>query len=389
MASKWIEIFKQNPQTEKQKEDYFKRLADKEAVTHAYVKKKYWTLFKSKEEVEKTTSEKVDIDITASRDRIKIKDIQSKYNNLIKRLEESEHRYDVLLGIKEPISYHSIEPIFSTTKHEAIPIIMMSDWHFEEKVDPLTINGLNEYNLDIASERWNTCCQNGLKLVGIQRKTSDIKQMILSLTGDFITGYIHEELEESNYLSPTEATRFAKKKIITYIEFLLKHGGFDKITVVCNYGNHGRTNKKPRVSTSYKNSYEWMMYKDIEDYYSSNKKITFVVPNGMFAYVNTFDYVNRFFHGDSIQYGGGIGGLTVPLIKALHRYDQQTKADYNWMGHFHQLHQATKNCFINGSGIGFSSYAQRIGASPEDPVQCFGLMDSKYGLTIKAPIFCK
>ena len=56
--------------------------------------------------------------------------------------------------------------------------------------------------------------------------------------------YIHEELEESNYLSPTQATRFAKeKKIITAIKFYLQHGKFDKITVVCNYGNHGRTNK--------------------------------------------------------------------------------------------------------------------------------------------------
>ena len=398
MTSKWLTIFNENPQTEKKREEYFRRIAEKTGHVSAYVKKMYWSLFKEGAKIEvikevkpeKTTAEKVDIDIFSSRDKIKLKEVESKYNYLIKKLEESEHRYDVLVGIKEPVSYHTIEPLLTTTdKHEAIPVIMMSDWHFEERVDPLTINGLNEYNLDIAVKRWDTCCQNGLKLVHKERKTSDIKQMVLSLGGDFITGYIHEELEESNYLSPTEATRFAKKKIITFIQFLLTHGGFDKITIVCNYGNHGRTNKKPRVSTGYKNSYEWMMYKDVEDYFSSNKKLTFVVPNGMFAYVNTFNYVHRFFHGDSIQYGGGIGGLTVPLIKALHRYDQQTKADYNWMGHFHQLHQATKNCMVNGSGIGFSGYAQRIGASPEDPMQCFGLIDSKYGLTIKTPIFCK
>jgi hypothetical protein len=59
------------------------------------------------------------------------------------------------------------------------------------------------------------------------------------------------------------------------------------------------------------------------------------------------------------------------------------------MGHFHQLFQATKDCIVNGSGIGFNAYAQRIGASPEEPMQGFCLLDKKYGLTIKTPIFCK
>jgi hypothetical protein len=44
---------------------------------------------------------------------------------------------------------------------------------------------------------------------------------------------------------------------------------------------------------------------------------------------------------------------------------------------------------VNGSGIGFNAYAQRIGASPEEPMQGFCLLDKKYGLTIKTPIFCK
>ena len=132
-----------------------------------------------------------------------------------------------------------------------------------------------------------------------------------------------------------------------------------------------------------------MMYKMLQKKYEKNKKINFIVPNGMFTYVTIYNFVSRFFHGDSIKYGGGIGGLTVPLIKAIQRYDQQQQADYNFMGHFHQLWQATRNCIVNGSGIGFSPYAQRIGASPEEPMQSFSLIDKKYGLTIKTPIFCK
>jgi hypothetical protein len=225
--------------------------------------------------------------------------------------------------------------------------------------------------------------------VNKERATVKIETLLLWLGGDFITGYIHEELEEGNYLSPTEATRFAKEKIIVAIKFLLEYGNFKKLLIPCNFGNHGRTTKKPRFSTGYKNSYEWMMYKDIADYFKDQPKVEFIIPNGLFAYVDVMGHMCRFWHGDSIKYSGGIGGLTIPLIKAIQRYDQQQKADYNFMAHYHQLWQATKNCIVNGSGIGFSPYAQRIGASPEEPVQSFCIIDEKYGLTIKTPIFCK
>jgi len=328
-------------------------------------------------------------DLTKRKESAKVKELERKYNYLLQEYDQSEKRFDALLNIKEPISIGKIEQLASSSKHEAVPIIQLSDWHFEERVDAHTINGLNEYNLEIAAYRWNKCIQNSLKLVHKERNSSEIKQLCLWLGGDFITGYIHEELEESNYLSPTQATRFAKEKIIVAIKFYLEHGKFDKITIPCNFGNHGRTNQKPRVSTGYKNSYEWMMYQDVADYFQGNKKVEFIIPNGLFAYVDIMGHMNSFWHGDSIKYGGGIGGLTIPLIKAIQRYDQQCKADYNWMGHYHQLWQATKNCIVNGSGIGYGPYAQRIGAVPEEAMQGFSLMDNKYGLTIKTPIYCR
>jgi hypothetical protein len=328
-------------------------------------------------------------DIAKRAAQAKVRELESKYKALLDEFVESEKRFDTLVGIKEPISYGKIDFNESLGGHQGVALVQLSDWHFEERVDAHTINGMNEYNLDIAAVRWTKCIQNILKLVNKERATVKIETLLLWLGGDFITGYIHEELEEGNYLSPTEATRFAKEKIIVAIKFLLEYGNFKKLLIPCNFGNHGRTTKKPRFSTGYKNSYEWMMYKDIADYFKDQPKVEFIIPNGLFAYVDVMGHMCRFWHGDSIKYSGGIGGLTIPLIKAIQRYDQQQKADYNFMAHYHQLWQATKNCIVNGSGIGFSPYAQRIGASPEEPVQSFCIIDEKYGLTIKTPIFCK
>jgi hypothetical protein len=342
-----------------------------------------------KEKPELTIDERVNIDIHKAQESAKIREYKVKYTYVLKKLEESEKQFDALIGIKESVDIIEIEPVLSYGKHEACPVVMLSDWHFEERVDSQNINGLNHYDLDIAQKRWNTCIQNSMKLVHRERYSSEIKQIIIWLGGDFITGYIHEELEESNYLSPVQAVRFAKQQIITALKFYAEHGKFEKIIVVCNYGNHGRTMKKPRVSTSYKNSYEWMMYKDIQDYFSANKKFEFVVPDGLFAYISIYGFTNRFWHGDTIQYGGGIGGLTIPLIKAIGRYNTTIKADFNFMGHYHQLFEATKDCMVNGSGIGYSAYAQRIGASLERPQQGFKVIDSKHGYTTKLQIFCE
>lgn len=315
--------------------------------------------------------------------------VKKMYEHLKKEHNLLEVRYSTLLNIKDDYStVKIIEKPISSIKNAATPIILLSDWHFEETVDPATINFLNEYNLDIAEKRWFKCIQNSLRLVQLDREHSEIKNLVLWLGGDFITGYIHDELIENNSLSPTQATRFAKKRIISAIEFYLQYGNFENIHIVCNFGNHGRTDVKKKISTGYKNSYEWGMYMDIADYFYSNKKITFTIPDGYFAYIQVYDFICRFWHGDTIKYGGGIGGLTVPLIKAIHRYNQQKQAHYNFLGHYHQLFQATKDCTVNGSGIGFNAYAQFIGASPEEPLQSYNLIDSKRGMTIKAPIFC-
>jgi len=299
--------------------------------------------------------------------------------------EELQERYDAALQITERVEPFAIINSNKKKKDEATAIVMFSDWHVEERVDAGTINDINSYSPKIAEARANAVIANSLKLINKEREHSDIDTLVLWMGGDFITGYIHPELEESNYMSPIEAVMFAKKLLSGAIQYYLEQGNFKKIIIPCNVGNHGRTMQKPRVSTANKNSYEWMLFHDLKNNF---KLPQFIIPDGMYTYVNIYDRLFRFFHGDNIKFGGGIGGLTVPLIKAIMRADQQTKAYYNIMGHYHQYWEAASNCLVNGSLIGYGAYAQRIGATPEVPQQGLRIMDKKRGLTAKFPIFC-
>lgn len=316
---------------------------------------------------------------------------QLKAENKIARnlIEELRKKIEFSAELKAPLNYPQISAIKEKAPDDATALIMLSDWHVEETVRKETINGLNEYNPDIARQRWDACIHNSMRLVDKERHDANVNELVVWLGGDFITGYIHEELQESNAMAPVKAVRLAKGMIISALEFYRKNGGFNAIRVVCNFGNHGRVWQKPRVSTAADNSFEWMMYMDIAEHYKSDPLFEFLVPEGILAYLDIYKWKFRFFHGDHIGYGGGIGGLTIPLIKAIHRMNEQVRADYNIMGHFHQYWEATKDCIVNGSGIGYNAYAQRINARPEEPTQGFRLIHSKYGLTTKLPIFCQ
>lgn len=170
-----------------------------------------------------------------------------KIEELVERLNLAEERESFLLELKdynpEPII---IKPLDKLVKHEATAVALASDWHVEELVEPSTINGMNTYNTTIARQRSVEFFRGILWMIRNSRTGAtdeygfSIKNLVLWLGGDLISGYIHEELMESNELSPTEATLFAQDLIVSGIDFLLKHGELEKIIIPCSYGNHGR-----------------------------------------------------------------------------------------------------------------------------------------------------
>ncbi len=334
----------------------------------------------------KTPTEQIEHDYKTVKLRDQAVTNQRKYQELLKKFMELEQRNEVLTAIKEkPISPIVLTPKRGQAKNEAVGIALASDWHVEERVNPKTINYLNEYNPDIARFRANNYFTNLLKLIEKERQDVTIDKLILWLGGDLITGYIHDELIEDNFMSPTEAILFAQELIYTGIKFLLEHGKFNEIIIPTSYGNHGRVQVKKKISSAYKNSYEWMLYHTLSQFFESESRIKFQISDGYFNYLEIFGKTVRFSHGDFVGYNGGIGGVSIPLNKHIYRANQQSMADLNCIGHFHQLTRGTE-FIINGSLIGFNAYAQSIGASPERPQQAFQLLDSVRGFTISAPI---
>lgn len=302
---------------------------------------------------------------------------------LLSVIDEQNKQLEVALAIsarEKPETRRIVIP--KGADGEATAVAVASDWHVEETVDPRTVNGLNEYNLDIAEKRIGNFFKNVVRLTRIQRQGVKIDRLMLVLGGDFMSGYIHDELVELNELSPTQTVLWLQDQLSSGIKMLEKE--FSEIVIPCVYGNHGRNTKKPRHATGAANSYEWMMYKTLEKYLGSNA--SWHISDGYHLLVDLYGRTLRIHHGDGLKYQGGIGGLTIPVEKAIASWNKGVTADLDIFGHWHQSQQNPK-WISNGSLIGFNAYSVAIKAAFEPPSQTFFLFDKRHGRTGTFPIF--
>lgn len=307
-----------------------------------------------------------------------------KVNEQLRReLRAAEQRFEVALALRD--ASPKCPPIVAAPGRasESVACVVLSDWHAEETVDARTVNGLNRYNLRIAEKRISAVFANALKLIRHARTATKIDTLVVALLGDFLTGYIHEELVEGNGLSPVETVLWLKPRIAAGLKYLRDQSGCKRIVIPCCVGNHGRTTKLPRVATATKNSYEWLLYKILAD---EMPGFEWHVADGQLVFLDVLGARWRLQHGDAIKYAGGVGGITIPVNKAIAQWDKNESADFDIFGHWHQF-IAQRKFLCNSSLIGFNAWSLFIKAECEPPAQSFFLWHRDQGRTLTCPIF--
>lgn len=315
------------------------------------------------------------------------RDLRREHSSLVEENQRLKEQIGELVKMQKPPSLL----IYRQSKDEradAVACAIASDWHVEEPVELDSVHGLNEYNLGVATNRSQLFFQNLLKLTLMMARDSKINTIFISALGDFISGWIHEELIASGLLSPGEAAKFWKDLFISGIEFLLRESTF-KIVVDMIPGNHGRMTRQMHFADPTGTSLETFAYHSIAGRFHDNPRVEINVAHHAMIYRKFFEnFTLRQIHGYEVKYGGGVGGVTIPLNKAIAQWDIAVKADLTFLGHFHQFFDGGR-FLLNGSMIGYNSFAQAIKASFEEPRQAFCLIHARKGgqKSIVAPIW--
>jgi len=286
---------------------------------------------------------------------------------------------------------YDMKPIKGYEAGYRYAVALFSDAHIEETVRPEHVNWLNEYNLEIAERRIKTYFVNLANCL-IQ---DNVSELIFASLGDTISGFIHDELAQTNGLTPIEATLKAQSLIYSGLYYLCHDANIKtlkRIRFIGIVGNHSRTTKKIQHANGRKMSYEWLMYQNIKQQCeNAGLPIDFYIPDSDIAAVKTVD--NKTFlmmHGWQVRGGGTntVCGIYPALNRLSMKYQKIFHQDRIFLGHFHNSVNMP-NTVVNGSIISYSPFSMSGGFEYERPQQQYIVYDTNMnGELLSRQIYC-
>lgn len=225
-----------------------------------------------------------------------------------------------------------------------VPTLMLSDVHYGEVVDPAQVEGLNEYNMEIAEKRLQRVFNKTLELLFRHQSGQSYEAATCIFGGDMLSGNIHDELRNTND-APILETIVELAKLLEWGVLQLAEN-FPFVYVPCVIGNHGRIDKKPSAKNKVKDNYDWLLYQWVKHTIEARlgDKCNVHMDISTAADLGYSQYGTRYLltHGDQFKSAGGVGGIFPALMKTDYRKRKRSIQtgrggyDYLVMGHWHQ-----------------------------------------------------
>lgn len=201
-----------------------------------------------------------------------------------------------------------------------VAVMRISDGHMGAVQFPDEIEGFNEFNPDLCRSRQVDYAQRFCKWVDITRGAYQIDECAVIVTGDLISGDIHEELRVTNaFPSPVQCVRAAE---VLVEQMRIVASDFDKVTVhFLVEDNHARLTKKPQAKEAGYNSFNYVVGKIAEIYLSAIDNVEFnIYPQ----YEKVITVLNRNY---LIAHGHGIRGwMGIPWYSIERHVGKESKA---------------------------------------------------------------
>ena len=328
-------------------------------------------------------------------DLVRIRKQRDSFANQNARLQNKIDELERVLSVVDEVDGLSVQPPTwlapaKPKRSAATLVVMLSDTHFDEVVNPEEMEGLNAYNRQIAVMRLEKWSQNVIKLARHYLAGVDYDGVVLILGGDIFSGDIHEELHDTNADTMLGSLLFWAEQVSAAVDLLATE--FGKIHVASVVGNHGRMTRKPRMKQRVKTNFDWLLAKMVERHFEKDKRVTFTIPESADCLIQIYGHGHLLTHGDQVSGGGGIGGIYPPIMrmraKKHARYMATNKSFQTlWLGHWHQ-YISTPSMVVNGSMKGFDEYALLMGFGHEQPQQALAIVTPDRNMTIQAPVFC-
>jgi hypothetical protein len=274
------------------------------------------------------------------------------------------------------------KPIEKTRVESPCAAVMhITDSHMGAVQIPSEIEGFGEYNPEICIKRQIDFAEKILDWTETNRFAYTIPEIDILVTGDLISGDIHDELKITNaFSSPVQIVK-AAEVLSEQISIVAPH--FETVNVhFITEDNHSRLTKKPQAKEAGYNSYNYLVGYIAKERTALIENVIFNIYPQYEVVVNVLGRRYLLCHGHNTMGWMGIPfyGLERKVAKEATRRmnaPDSTKFHKIIAGHFH-----TPMCFpyfwLGGSVSGTDAYDHKNGRHSE-PSQAAWLVHPKHG----------
>ena len=171
----------------------------------------------------------------------------------------------------KPIVYIPKEQTVKTT---VIPVMQITDGHMGAVQEAGEIEGFGEYSPEICKSRQLDFVHRYNRWTDRQRLAYNIDEVVVIVTGDLISGDIHQELQVTNAFPVTVQVVEAATVLAEQIAELSQN--FTKVTIhFIGADNHGRLTRKPQAKEGGLNNLNYLVGKLAEAYVAKLENVEF------------------------------------------------------------------------------------------------------------------
>jgi len=308
--------------------------------------------------------------------KAKVRQLMKEANAQDRIIEYNKLSIDALRPVK------TVPFVFSKEKVKESAVLIGSCFHIGERINLEQMGGLNEYNFDIFIRRFQRLVDTTITFTTGNMSNHKFEELHIFLTGDMVSGDIHQKQEGTNVLNIIEQANVGALIVAQGILDLAKE--FPRVVVTCVVGNHGRTQDKPYWKNKQQVNYDYVFYTNLALILKNQKNIKFNIPMSFWAGISVQGHNFHISHGDTIKSWGGIPFYGIKRERAgwveISAY-QKKFFRYFVRSHFHHygnLQNTLGEDIMNGSLKGGDEYAIGFPAF-SDPIQLLFGVHQKYG----------
>lgn len=262
----------------------------------------------------------------------------------------------------------TLQPVKDLRKGKAeVALVHLTDWQAGKK----TVS----YDINTLSKRVEQMTSKVLELTNIQRAHHPVRECVVMLGGDMVEGIgifpgQAFEVEAHLFKQLFEVVRIIENTIRTFAQH------FETVTVICEFGNHGRLGRKGDMPSG--DNIDRMSYQIAKRNCQELKNVKWQMSESWYQIFAIGNYNVLLVHGDEI---GAFGSI----LRKVSAWSTGVVEPFDdcYMGHFHTPTSLTManggRVFVTGSPESHNEYARTFIAAVGKPSQRLHFVDPVKG----------